>query len=263
MDAVTIAATLRELAVYLRLEGDGYRAKAYETAARTLEAIHDLERRVADETLTELPGVGTSIAAAVKELLERGSLRALERLREKWPRTIVELAQLPGLGLKKARVLVERLAPADLDELTAMVEAGRAREVPGFGPASEAKLLAALRERHQRGDGPMVLVDARQASRTLAEYLAASRDAAAVHVAGPTRRWIELVDELVLVVATGAPDAIRDHLRRYPLVLEAVPVPEAPGGGGLSTIAFRLARGERGRVVLAPPARVGAALVVA
>lgn len=256
MDAVAIAASLRELAVYLRLERDPYRARAYETAARTVEAIHDLDRRVAEGTLTELPGIGDSIASVVAALHQHGEVSILRRLRDTWPRAIVELSFLPGVGLKKARQLVETLAPADLDELTAMAEAGRVREVPGFGKASEAKLLAALRGRHEREDR-MILADARRLSKALADFLGGAPEADAVHVCGGARRWLEVVDELVLVVETSAPAAIRERLRRHPLVLELADGPEP------DTAVFHLAPGGRGLVRTAPPALAGAAQILA
>jgi len=256
MDAVTIAAHLRELSVYLGLERDPHRARAYEGAAKTVEAIHDLERRIAAGTLTELPGVGNSVAAVITELHRTGAVSTLDRLRAAWPRMIVELAQLPGVGSKKARVLVEQLGPGDLDELATMAEAGRVREVPGFGPVSERKLLVVLRERHARR-GQWLLHDARRLSRALADYLANAPAAVAVHVCGDTRRWIEIVEELVVVVASDAPAAIRAHLQRYPLVLDVV------DGSDAQTCVVRLAQGGVGRVVIVPPNRVGAAQLIA
>lgn len=256
MDPLTIAASLRELAVYLRLERDPHRARAYEGAAATVEAVHDVERRVADGTLTELPGIGASIARVVAELQQRGTVDTLERLRARWPRTVVELSQLPGVGLKRAQALCDRLAPADLDALTAMVEAGLARVVPGFGPATEAKLLAALRGRHVRREA-MALIDARRVSGQLVAYLAAAPAAIAVHEAGPVRRWLEVVDELVVVVVTDAPAAIRAHVARHPLVLAVA------DGDDPAVTTLRMAHGGRGRVVTTAAVGLGAALIVA
>ena len=61
-------------------ERDNDRARAYERAARTIEALHDLDRRVADATLVGLPGIGTSIARVVTELSRSGRLDTLDRL---------------------------------------------------------------------------------------------------------------------------------------------------------------------------------------
>lgn len=256
MDAVEIAACLRELAVYMSLERDPHRARAYERAAKTVESIHDLEQRVAEGTLMGLPGIGNSIARVVTELHLQGKIPMLDRLRELWPHSMVELSQLPSVGIKKARIVIENLQPRDLDELAAMAEAGRVRELPGFGPSSEAKLLAALRGRHQRGVRHLLL-DARRLTATLVDYLALAPDAVAVHGAGATRRWHEIIDELVVVVATRQPAALREHLARHPLVVE---VADGPDPGVYIT---HLADGGLGKVYLAPPERLGAVLIIA
>src|SRR5688572_20312329 len=117
MHAVEIAACLRELAVYMRLERDADRARAYDRAARTVEAVHDLDRRVDEGTLIGLPGIGTSIAHVVTELARTGHLAVLDKLRALWPPALVELSRLPDVGTRRARVLVEQLAPRDLDQL--------------------------------------------------------------------------------------------------------------------------------------------------
>ncbi len=255
MDAIAIAASLREISVYMRLDGDMHRSRAYERAARTLDGVHDLDARVAAGDLIGLPGIGASIASVVTELHGKGEVGVLDRLRVRWPAPLVELAQLPDVGVKKARALVAALAPRDLDELAAMAAAGRVRELPGFGTTSEAKLLAALRTRHQRGEH-MTLVDARPLATTLAEFLAGDPAAEAVHVCGGVRRWLEIIDRLAIVVATRAPGAIRDRLKRLPLVVE---VAEAADG----VLLAHLAEGALCELHLVAPERLGAAMILA
>ena len=251
-----IAACLRELAVYMRLERESDRARAYDRAARTIEAVHDLDHRVEEGTLVGLPGVGTSIARVVTELARTGTLPALERLRKLWPPALVELSRLPDVGTRRARILIEQLAPRDLDELLAMAEGGRVRELPGFGKSSEAKLVASLRGRHERG-ARRLLADARRVMATLVEYVRLAPDAKAVHPAGATRRWQEVVDELVLVVATDQPAAIRAHVAHHPLVVEVA------DGEHAGVAIAHLSDGGLARVHLTPPALVGAAQIVA
>ncbi len=256
MDAVEIAASLRELSVYMQLERDPHRARAYERAAQTIEAIHDLEQRVAEGTLIGLPGIGNSIARVVTELHLQGHVPNLSRLRELWPHNVVELAQIREVGARRARILIEHLAPRDLDELIAMAEAGKVRELPGFGKSSEAKLIQVLRARHRRGERH-ILVDARRLDTQLRDYLARAPDALAVHGGGATRRWLEVVEELAVVVATHEPAAIRAHLARHPLIMEV-----ADGEHPELAIAH-LADGGLTRVHVVPPERAGAAQIVA
>ena len=68
MEPATIAALLRELAVYYELEDDRHRAFAYDRAAKAVEAANGLHRLIEEGRLEELPGVGASIARVVAEL---------------------------------------------------------------------------------------------------------------------------------------------------------------------------------------------------
>lgn len=256
MHAVEIAACLRELAVYLRLEREPERARAYERAARTVDAAHDLERRVAESTLVGLPGIGTSLARVVTELARTGTLGTLERLRKLWPPALVELSRLPDIGTRRARILIEQLAPRDLDELLAMAERGRVRDLPGFGKSSEAKLVVSLRGRHQRGTRRL-LEDARRVTATLADYVRLAPEARAVHAAGDARRWQEIVGELVLVVVTAQPGAIRTHLAHHPLVVEIA------DGEQPSIAIAHLSDGGLARFHLVSPTLVGATQIAA
>src|ERR687889_368609 len=101
MEPATIAALLRELAVYYELDGDRHRAFAYDRAAKSVEAANGLHRLLDEGRLAELA--------------RQGTVPVLERLRERWPAVVIELAQLPKVGVPKARKIYQALAPANLD----------------------------------------------------------------------------------------------------------------------------------------------------
>jgi DNA polymerase (family 10) len=254
MEPATIAAQLREISIYFDLDGDRHRALAYDRAARSIEAANGLHRLLDEGRLEELPGIGPSIARVVGDLARRGSSIVLERLRAKWPTVIVELAQLPYVGVTKARKLHEAFAPADLDAVAAACRAGAVRELKGFGEISERKILAAIEERRAHGIRALH-VDAEEHALALAGYLRADPAALRVEIAGPVRRWLEIVDHLAFAIATPNPGAIIDRLASYALVTAV----EADGG----RVAARLADGMRCELHLAAPARFGWTLIAA
>ncbi|HTJ45606.1 MAG TPA: PHP domain-containing protein [Kofleriaceae bacterium] len=216
VEPAAIAARLREIAIYLHLEGDRFRAKAYEKAARSVEAgAASLPRLLEQQQLTELPYIGDSIARVIEELARRGTVSMLDHLRARWPQVVVELALLPKVGVVRARALFEALGPLDLDELAAMCARGEIRALKGFSKISEAKLLDAITNRHTRGER-LALHEARELSQSLAAHLAPS--CVRVEVAGPVRRWIEIVDRLALAVAADDRDAIEQRLKSHPFV---------------------------------------------
>jgi DNA polymerase/3'-5' exonuclease PolX len=82
----TIAQRLKEVAQLLQSQGSNpFRVLAYQHAAQTLEQletpIDDLVQAEGIEGLKKLPGVGESLARAIRELVRTGRLPMLERLR--------------------------------------------------------------------------------------------------------------------------------------------------------------------------------------
>src|SRR5215470_1275995 len=167
MEPAAIAAQLREIGVYYDLDGDRRRAIAYERAAGSIEAAAGLHRLIDEGRLEELPGVGPSIARVVAELAKHGTVATLERLREKWPSVIVELAHLPKVGVQRARKIHQAFAPTDLDSVAVLCRSGALQQLPGFGKLSEAKVLQAIEERHLRGSR-VLLVDSESRALSLA-----------------------------------------------------------------------------------------------
>jgi DNA polymerase (family 10) len=255
MEPATIAALLREIAVYFDLDGDRHRAIAYDRAAKSIEAANGLHRLLDEGRLEELPHVGPSIARTVGDLARRGSSTVLDKLRAKWPAVIVELAQLPYVGVQKARKIHQALAPADLDAVAAMCRTGAVRDLAGFGKVSEAKILAAIEDRRQKGSRA-IHIDAEEHANALAGYLRAAPGAHRVEVAGQVRRWLEIVDLISVAVATDHPDAIAERIGRYGLLTS---VSRSDG----EPISARLADGMRCEIHLCAPRRFGWGLIKA
>jgi DNA polymerase (family 10) len=254
MEPATIASQLRELAVYYELDGDRHRAFAYERAAKSVEAANGLHRLIDEGRLEELPGIGPSIARVVAELARRGTVGVLERLRAAWPAVVIELAQIPRIGVPKARKLFQTFAPANIEAIAAVCRAGLVREIPGFGKVSEEKILKAIEDRRKKG-AQVLLVDAIDHAQSLLHHLRADPAAKQVESGGPVRRWCEVIDPLAYAVASDKPDAIIDRLANYGLVTsvdrEHVPV-----------VGF-MASGLRAELYIVPAARFGWAHVQA
>ncbi|HSD87462.1 MAG TPA: PHP domain-containing protein [Kofleriaceae bacterium] len=254
MEPTTIAAQLREISVYFDLDGDRHRAIAYDRAARSVEAAKGLARLLDEGRLEELPGIGPSIARTIGDLARRGSSTILEKLRAKWPTVIVELAQLPSIGVQKARKIHEAIAPTDLDAVAAAAREGRIRELPGFGKLSEQKILKAIEERRAHGTRA-IHIDAEEHARSLGHFLGAHESTTRVEVAGQVRRWCEIVDQIAFAIETSRRDEVIDRLASYGLITSV--------DRSAEVIAARLADGMRCEFHLATRAHFGWALICA
>jgi DNA polymerase (family 10) len=215
-----IAAALDELGTLYELDGAiSYRVIAYREAARVVRdspvAVADLAR---EGRATELPGIGKTLQEKIVTLIEEGSIPSADRLKEKFPPSLIEVTHVPGLGAKTARRLHDELGIATMEQLKEAAEAGRLRDVKGLGPKAEENILASVGKLEEGG-----IVERRLLSKVLpvAEDLAAAlRDepgAIAVEVAGSVRRWAETCKDVDLIATGDDPEALAKALAAHPL----------------------------------------------
>jgi DNA polymerase (family 10) len=254
MERLAIARLLREIGLLLELQGENpFKARAYERGARALEAlVGDLALLVAQNRLTDIPGIGRALAGTITELHRTGRSEQLERLRAALPPGVLELSQVPGLSVPRIAALHQALGIASLEDLRAALTSGRVRAVRGFGEKTETKLLAGLRQLEERGEQTLL-------HRALAEgdelltHVRSDAGVAEAELAGALRRREETVDRLVVVVSADEPARAVDHAARYPPALGPLTRTE-------SAAAFRTASGLRVEVEAAEPAAFPALL---
>jgi DNA polymerase (family 10) len=218
-DPRALAALLREVASYLRLEKEPHRARAYERGAAAVEAAPHFQRLLAAGTLQTLPGIGASLAWVICDLAESGTTPLLERLRSRWPPGLSELIRVPGLGIRRARVLHEALGIESVPSLVEACRAGRVRALPGFGERSELALLeAATHPSALRPVTALSLPRARELAEALAAHLRASPVVESAEIVGDLRRWQEVIPAIELAAATSDREAAFEHLGAHPMV---------------------------------------------
>src|ERR687893_2813894 len=141
-----IAEAFDELASLYELDGAVvYRVSAYRNAAKAIrEAGVSVAEMAREGSADQLAGVGKTIAEKIDALLETGAIPSADKLKARIPSGLIEVTRIPGLGPKRARLLYEQLGVTSLDELREAAEAGRLKDVPGFGTKAEENVLAAL-----------------------------------------------------------------------------------------------------------------------
>jgi DNA polymerase (family 10) len=193
-DRLSLFAALLELA-----ESSPFAVRAYARAAELIRAtpapVADLVR---GGRVRELRGIGPGIESKLRELVATGEIAELRALQEEIPPELVSYGRLHGVSVKRMSAIARALGIATVPELQAAVAAGRLRDVPGIGPATESAIASALAAPPSDSRGLTV-----NRSRSLSREIA---DAVGGHMAGPARRFAELATELTVVVPSDQPD---------------------------------------------------------
>jgi DNA polymerase (family X) len=218
-DNAFYAAKLEAFATLLELAGaNTYSVRAYRRAADLLrESPVHVADLVDSGRIRELRGVGPSIEARIRELVETGDLHELQELEERISPDLVGVGRMLGLTAKRAAEIGEALGVRTLDELREAAEAGRLREVPGIGPKSEAKIRAAL-AREPEETPPVRALLLNRALALTAEIAAAMNG----ERAGDPRRFRDRCERLTVVAAASEPAETIARFERLPQIVALV-----------------------------------------
>ena len=201
LDTRGVASLLREYAQRTALRGGNpYRAKAYSRAADSLAALAvPLDVLIAEDRLTEIPGVGDAIADIIAKLRKTGTHPSLEKLRKEIPEGVLEMLSVPGLRPEKVLRLYKDLGIASLAELEAAAKDDRIKKAKGLGTALQSKILQNLAIA-KSGEGRLHLHRAAALLAHAKDSLRKSQpELKRVTIAGDFRRGCELVGDLAIV----------------------------------------------------------------
>lgn len=259
LDKFAVAAALQEIAALLELKGGKHRfkARAYQTGARMVAGMsEDIGEVILANRLTSMRGIGDALASQIEQLYLSGESSVLRGLKKEFPAGILELSGVPGLSISKIKTLHEVLGITSIAELKAAAEAGKIRNIKGFGAKTEAKLLETIADYRQRArtEQRLHLHRALQTAEQVVSYLQTARDTTEISFAGSLRRWKETVGTIRLVANTKRPAALVEHFLRFPSIAQVLEQME-------EACTVRLAEGARVSLVAARPSEFGLALL--
>src|SRR6476659_6199054 len=223
LDKFAIAAALQEIAQLMELRGgqSRFKAKAYNAGARSIQAVGDLDGLVREDQLTSLPRIGGALASQIKQLYLTGESSVLNDLRKEFPTGFVQLSAVPGLSLAKIKQLHEELEIASVEELKAAAEAGKLRELKGFGAKTEQRLLEQIDKPREKPRERLHLHHALNTAERVIEYMKTHRGLLDITFAGSLRRWVETIGTIEIVASGKKPVALVEHFLSLPLIVSS------------------------------------------
>ena len=251
-DNATIAERLEAFAALLDLSGASfYTSRAYRRAAETIRSTQaPIAELVAADRIQELSGIGPGIAGRLRELVETGTIAELDELEREVQPELVGLGRFLGVTPKRMVEIGRALEISTAEEFRTAARAGRLTSVPGIGPQTEQRLLAALdREGKPQPQKGLTLNRARALLEEIATALGGE-------VAGDPRRWADASFDFAVVCSTADPRPVLDTFEALPSIVSVLERAERRAVG--VTV-----EGVPVELVAAGPARFGTELLVA
>ncbi len=197
----------------LAIRGDQiHRILAYRKAAESIDALgRDVNVVFAEGKLTDIPGIGDTLAAKIEEMLTTGRLTFYDKLAQEIPPGLVDMLRVEGLGPKRVKQVYETLKITTLDELTTAARSGKLRDLPGMGAKSEAKILAGIEALARHGDTRISLGVAWPIAQAMLDELAQVPGVTVAAVGGSLRRMRDTIGDIDLLVAADEAEAVMDR----------------------------------------------------
>ncbi len=213
-----IADRLSALAQLLTAEkANPYKIRAYRRAAGVIrsmgESMDELVHSNAD--LTVYAGIGEAIAAAIREIVNTGTLASLEKLRQNAGPEIADISAHPRLDTQRVLRIYKRLGIGSVRELKAALESGEVER--SFGVRMAQHVRQGLVDSQT-----ILLYHAHRLVASIEKFLKDSCKVTRAEPAGDYRRRVEVISELDFAVeAENFPAAVSCFERfggRTPLV---------------------------------------------
>jgi DNA polymerase (family 10) len=212
-----IAKVLDEIGDMLEIEGENFfRVRAYRNAARSVRDQPVPVAELSSEQLDDIPGIGADLAGKITTLIKTGELPLHRELAEKFPPALLELRDIPGLGPKRLKLLIDRLHIEGRDDLEREIRAGKLRKLRGFGAKIEERVLESLARRVEDAAKRISYVDAARTAEQLVAHLRKCGAVGQLEVAGSFRRRRETVGDLDLLVSATHPEPVMKQFAAFP-----------------------------------------------
>ncbi|MCX6638679.1 MAG: DNA polymerase/3'-5' exonuclease PolX [Acidobacteria bacterium] len=221
MENRNIARLLSETADLMEIAAeDPFRIRSYRNAATVIEGYRESVAEIVRDParkVTDIPGIGKGLAAALTEILARGSFERRDQMLEKYPPTALELLKIQGLGPKSIALLWEHYRVSTVDDLERICREQKLRLLPRMGAKLEEKVLRSIAY-YRQGAGRFTLNFAAEVVEELTAYLGAE----SVTPAGSYRRGKETVGDVDLLVTGAGAESALDRFVAHPRVSEVL-----------------------------------------
>ena len=214
-----VADILERMGTLLEIKGEiVFKTRAYYKAAETIAGLpEDIETVRKENRLTEIPGIGKTLAEKISQYLDTGRMKAYEELTKEIPEGLLEVVEIPSVGPKKAKLFFEQLKVKNPQDLRKAIEAGKLAGLPGIQEKTIENIRRGIKI-VQQGRERMHLGTATQVAEEFVAALKKLPEVNEIVAAGSLRRGRETVRDIDILIDSTNPQRVMDVFVHLPQV---------------------------------------------
>lgn len=206
-----IADRLSALAQLLTIEkANPYKIRAYRRAAIVIrglgESVDELVR--SNEDLRVYAGIGEAISGAIREIVETGSLKTLEKLRSNVSPELASVTEHPRLDPKRVLRVYKKLKISSIEALRQALDKGEIERIFGARMAQHIRLGLVQSE-------TILLYHAHSVAEAVSRFLLSKGGAEQVQIVGDYRRNVEIIRSFNVLVQAADFSAVVETMKRF------------------------------------------------
>ena len=195
----------------MELHGENdFKTRGYSIASYKIDQLTDPLADLSAEEIAQIDGLGKSMSAKIREIIDTGELSALLELLDKTPAGVLQMMELKGFGPKKIRVVWNELNIEDIDSLEKACLNDEISQLKGFGAKTQQTILDAIAYR-KANSGLLLYAEAEAVANELINLLTDHFEAR-ISVTGELRRKCEIVKEITFLIGTEESATISEFL---------------------------------------------------
>jgi DNA polymerase (family X) len=196
----------------LELEGEAYfKLLAYNNAVDAINALQKPIMKMADAEIRKIPAVGEAIYKKILDAKENGIFHQLQNKRQVIPIGVIDILKVPGLGVKKVRMLWQEHDITNTKQLLEACENDTVANIKGFGEKTQESIRQYLLFREENSD-KIYFAHALPYIQKVESHLKNEFGEVEITLVGQMRRKMPVIDILQWVLNTENPNALTESM---------------------------------------------------
>ncbi len=198
-------------------EENPFRVRAYQKAAQNIESLSEnlgsTYKKGGIKALESVPGIGKGIAEHIEELIRTGKLKTHDQLIKKFPRSLIEMESVSGIGPKTAKLLFKKAKIDSIEKLEKAAKTGKLEKLPGIRAKKIKNILSGI-ELKKRNIGRFSIGEALPYAEAIVDSLKKLKEVDKIVPCGSLRRAKETIGDIDILITSKKPMAVMDRFSK-------------------------------------------------